>query len=615
MVVLWASAMTAQPRRPAPTPPVRPSTIAPTQVTPPTQAAVHIFVGLLLPDLTVRPVPLHALEAVSDRDSTVRVSLRTGVDGTVSQTMPLGRFMIRSIQPVTLNDTSYRWNVPIEVTATGARVDLTNANAVAVAAVRRAAARQVAPEREVFEAVKRGVFRVEAGLSTGSAFLISVPGVEERLVVTNDHVVANSTTASVYLDSVTRVPAVILTRDREADLAILRLPAGRCATCPTLSLAAPSVGNALVVAGERVMAIGFPLNQEMTLTTGIASSIRDGAIISDVNINHGNSGGPMLSLAGEVIGVNTFGDFTTSGGPGISGAIAITRLTPLLAKVSAALASGETPADKVLPVMPLTAYPTSLMMGIVDTVNPKSYRRIFSRTANKFSVNITTPVMYRVSQRIMTEEVGGERKRREAREGVAADEQYSELKEARDWEQYVGNPNAPVVTVAVTPRLAETFGSAFSRALTAGSIYGTPAATMKFTGDVRGARFYRNGVEVEPIRGGHGPQVMRVDNGWVSVKDVADMGYYVLPPEAFEPDSATGAPAHVLIMVQDLKNPNTESSTVIEGAVSARIWNDFGPYFRATRGEAGWKPANPAVKGSSPILECFTQDGLCRLAR
>ena len=60
-------------------------------------------------------------------------------------------------------------------------------------------------------------------------------------------------------------------------------------------------GEGLVVTGERVLAIGFPLNQEMTLTTGIVSGVRDGAIISDVNINHGNSGGPMMNLAGEVV--------------------------------------------------------------------------------------------------------------------------------------------------------------------------------------------------------------------------------------------------------------------------------------------------------------------------
>ena len=166
--------------------------------------------------------------------------------------------------------------------------------------------------------------------------------------------------------------------------------------------------------------------------------------------------------------------------------------------------------------------------------------------------------------------------------------------------------------MAITPRLAETFGSAFTRALTAGSIYGTPAATLKFTGDVRGARFYRNGVEVEPIRGGHGPQVMRVDNAWVTVKDVADMGYYVLPPTAFAPDSATGAPARVVIIVQDLKNPETESSTVIDGAASARVWNDFGPYYRSTLNGAGWKPANPAIKDQSGVLDCDARSGTCR---
>jgi len=177
-----------------------------------------------------------------------------------------------------------------------------------------------------------------------------------------------------------------------------------------------------------VLAIGFPLSQEMTLTSGIASSVRDGAIISDVNVNHGNSGGPMLSLGGEVVGVNTFGDFTTQGGPGISGAIAITRILPLLAKIPAALATVGVPPDRTLPTMPLGSYSSALMMTVADTVDPKAYRKLFSRNANKFLINMTTPVMYRVSMRVAEADVGRDRKRREARSNVASDEQYSELK-------------------------------------------------------------------------------------------------------------------------------------------------------------------------------------------
>jgi len=552
------------------------------------------------------------LDIIAERDSAVRQSLRTGVDGIAIANLGIGRYVIRSVQPVALNDSSFRWDVTVDVTAVGARLDLTNVNATVLPAPKKAVARQIAPEREVFESVKRGVFRVEAGLGHGSGFWAAIPGLEEGLVITNDHVVANVTTASVYLDSVTRVPAVVVARDREADLAVLRLPMGRCATCPKLRLATNTTGEALVVAGERVFAIGFPLNQEMTLTTGIASSVREGAIISDVNINHGNSGGPMMSLAGDVVGVNAFGDFTSQGGPGISGAIAISRILPLLSRLPAALSAISSPTDRVLPTIPRGTYSTALMMTVADTVNARSYRKLVERSANRFLIDITTPVIYRVVQRVTEADVGRDRKKRETRANVSQDEQYSELKQSRDWEQYVGSANTPVVTVAITPKIGETFMSALGRGLQeASGSYALSPATMKFSGDVRGARFYRNGVEIEPIRGGHEPQVMRVDNHWVTLKDVADMGYYVLSPEAFAPDSATGAPARVTIVVQDLKSPTTLSMTEIDGAASARIWNDFGPYFSSMASARSWRAANAEVKAPKFLMDCEATTGAC----
>lgn len=497
----------------------------------------------------------------------------------------------------------------VVVAANGARVELTNANATAVPS-KKVAARQIAPEREVFEKVRRGVFRVEAGLGHGSGFLAAIPGIDEGLVVTDDHVVANESTVSVYLDSVTRVPATVIARDREADIALLRLPVGRCADCPKLPFAKVANGEPLVVAGERVFAIGFPLNQQMTLTTGIASSVREGAIISDVNINHGNSGGPMLNLAGEVVGINAFGDFTDQGGPGISGAIAISRIEKLLGDVPEALRTNAPPADRLLAHSPQASYPIAALKEAADTVNPDSYRKLFARDADHFTINITTPVVYRVQQRLFEKEVGEERKKREAASGVSKDEAYSQTKQSRDWEQYVGSSNTPVVTLAIAPKVGETGGSTFLRVLAAagGSVPGQ--ASFVFQSDVRGVRFYRNGVEVEPIFGGHGPIVQNVENAYVKLKDVADYGYYVLPPEAFRPDSM-GAPARVRIAIEDLKRPGETSGTEIEGELSARVWNDFRAYYKSVQPETPFLAANPRMRSPKVNMRC--EAGICKV--
>ena len=66
-----------------------------------------------------------------------------------------------------LNDSSYQWSIPVDISLGGAKLEITNANATARPAA-RVAARQVAPEREIFEKVKRGVFRIESGLGHGS---------------------------------------------------------------------------------------------------------------------------------------------------------------------------------------------------------------------------------------------------------------------------------------------------------------------------------------------------------------------------------------------------------------------------------------------------------------
>lgn len=569
--------------------------------------SLRVTIALVLPDLTVRQVPLHALELRSADDTAAApVTLRAALDGTVAQSVKPGTYRLRSIQPAALGDSTYRWDVVITVPAAGASVELTNTNAAAAAAP-KVVTRQLAPEREVFEHVRRGVFRVEAGLGHGSGFRIAEHG---GLVVTNDHVIGTADAISVYLDSVTRVPAQIVARDHEADLALLRLPTDRCADCPALPLAVAADAG-LVVAGERVIAIGFPLNQEMTLTSGIASSVRDGAIISDVNINHGNSGGPMLNLAGEVVGVTAFGDFTDQGGPGISGAIAITRLGPLLAKVPGSLAQLPQFEDRVLRTAPTQSYPLTILKQVADTASPKAYAPLANRNANKFLVSISTPVTAYVQRKAADAAVAGDRRKREAKAGVAQEQRYSEFEQSRDWEQYVGAPTTPVVAIAIQPKIGETFWSAFGRGLEAANKgYSTSQAQMKFQGDVRGARFYRNGVEVEAIRGGHGPLVMRIEDRWVRLKDVADMGYYVLPAEAFAPDS-DGRPPVVTITIQDLKNPGKLSGTDIMDTDAARVWNDFVPYFRAVVPNAPISFADPGAKSNRVPLVCDGTSGNC----
>jgi Trypsin len=76
-----------------------------------------------------------------------------------------------------------------------------------------------------------------------------------------------------------------------------------------------------------------------------------------VNINHGNSGGPLFNSQGQVVGITTFGDFTSRGGPGVSGILKIEEALPTIELAKTKMASSKRPSLELLPVEPTDLFP------------------------------------------------------------------------------------------------------------------------------------------------------------------------------------------------------------------------------------------------------------------
>jgi S1-C subfamily serine protease len=558
---------------------------------------VSVTIALVGENLEIKPVPLHAMLLVNDATSGESIRLRSGLDGKVVQEAPAGSYHLKSVLPAMLGGRAYRWDEPLVVkSGQTTSAELTNANAqvdssaAPAFAERQSSKRAISPEIRVYEQARRAVFRIQPGLGHGSGFLADTLG---GVILTNDHVVGTGTGVTIVVDSVTRVAGQVVARDPEADVAVVRMAGEICADCARLRLAAGD--NAAVVPGERVLAIGYPLSQEQTLTSGIASSIRNGAIISDVNINHGNSGGPLLAMHGEVVAINTFGDFTPQGGPGISGSIVIARAGKALAAAKAALDTLPPPPDTRLPLMPKTSYPLAPLRALADTATVKQYRKFSDIDGVKFEISVATPVVAFVRARAFEEEVGKDRKKREEQSDLSKDERYSELKGKRDWEEYVGSERAPVITLAVNPKVGETGGSLFKRLMLSPNLQ----ATYKYKGDVRGVRVYRGQDTVAMISGGHEPMRAFIENSWVKLKDVADMGYYVFDPEAFQPDQV-GVPPRIVVEIADLKRPGRNSCRELPIEVVAGAWNGFEPYYAETRPGEIFVRANPKAQREQP---------------
>lgn len=152
----------------------------------------------------------------------------------------------------------------------------------------------------VIASAKPAVVTIISGRSQGSGFVISADG----LILTNAHVIDDSNIMIKFIDGST-AKAVLIKLDATNDIALLRAKGKE--SFPYLRL-----GNSDNCSeGETVIAIGTPTGLESTITKGIISSIRKlpnriTIIQTDAAINAGNSGGPLLNIQGEVIGINTF---------------------------------------------------------------------------------------------------------------------------------------------------------------------------------------------------------------------------------------------------------------------------------------------------------------------
>ncbi|HEV2593021.1 MAG TPA: trypsin-like peptidase domain-containing protein [Gaiellaceae bacterium] len=174
--------------------------------------------------------------------------------------------------------------------------------------------------------------------SLGSGFVIDKAG----HIITNYHVISGAQKVQVSFSGGDQITATVVGKDPSTDVAVLKIDTHARALTPL------TLGDSdSVRVGDEVYAIGNPFGYTRTLTSGLVSAVQrqisapnslpiDNAIQTDAAINHGNSGGPLIDVAGRVIGVTSqisTGNTGQQGNIGIGFAVPINTVRTVAAQL------------------------------------------------------------------------------------------------------------------------------------------------------------------------------------------------------------------------------------------------------------------------------------------
>ena len=373
--------------------------------------------------------------------------------------------------------------------------------------------------------VAPSVVKIHVDGGSGSGFLVRDDGV----IATNHHVVRNSRYIAVEFPDARKVRADVIDLDPQHDLALLKVNRTLVVGLKPLALL-PASNDQSVQAGIPVVAFGSPLSQTFLMTQGIVSKVESGVLLCDFLIQPGNSGGPLVNLNAEVVGINTFAEGR------ISGAVRVNLLREALAKETVARGRLSEPAPTLLPVVRPERYSTETLKArlLTEPLDVAAY----TVDAGKFAITAITPVLVGKAQVQTQLQQAANRYARRARK--IQDEHFDPVDEPfYDWVRNANELLDYAVTFEIKPDFGQTTGSLWASALSAASASLSHTAatatrqTMEFKAEFQDFKLYRDGQLIEPITPGRQITEQSLNSALLTFVDEAYSGMYSYAPEVF----------------------------------------------------------------------------------
>lgn len=520
---------------------------------------------VIVDDLALKPVPLTNFRIRKPSGEEV-AQFKTDEFGEAFLSLPTGKYKLESIKDLIFKDRVYSWKADFEVIEGKDLYKFSDSDATVLV---NTASSELNIEKRIYNEFKDSVVSVEGDSGHGSGFIIDSSG----LILTNHHVVNGSNWIAIRLDRGKRYRAQIVIEDESADVAVLMVNPSVLGERKPLKLL--DFDKSPPQVGDRVAAIGSPLNQERIITSGIISKIERGAIISDVNINHGNSGGPLFIASGEVIGISTFGDFTNQGGPGISGIIPILTATPIIESAKLKFKSIEVPSSTVLPDISEVPIPIEHLHS-ARNMEIKPYPKFDGIPSMDIIFN--TPIVLASEQYAFDREMARRSEQKiKGRKDKGGDAKALATSPMAKWNQYVGNSQAPIVQIQIIPEIGETNRSKNNRLLGAiltgasGSAV-TSKGQYHFKDEFYDMQLIRGGSIIEPVRRYRIPVKEFFDDNFNEIKDSSHAGVYLFDPRAFKPGE------EIIVRVRLSSNLSKWHEKKLDKKIQDRIWSEFLPW-------------------------------------
>ena len=283
------------------------------------------------------------------------------------------------------------------------------------------------------------------------------------------------------------------------------------------------------------------------------------AILVDLRLASGSTGGPVFAPGGSPVGVTSVVDEPDEMRHSDFRVVRIEAACELVGSAEKKMAAGAPPAGTPLPVEPARPFP-------VDTLDDAAQRRASSLTpyrmsSDDFDVTFITPVLVYGAQHRENERTGG------ANSPEAQQERARLLTDFGNWSEYVADV-PPVLLVRVTPKLVEGFWTKVGRG--AAMTQGMSLPPMKrFKPGFARMRAFCGDVEVTPIH------PFRIELR-ISEDQAIHEGLYVFDPGALGPRCGT-----IKLELFTEKEPTKADTRIVEPTIVQRISEDFASYLQS----------------------------------